>query len=99
MKGESGWSSFAETDMKSMVNWLLRIVYEESMISDIGRACLMEIGYKSRWWARCKHVCEKFSLWEQVNLQWLRNISMKGMTMLGMEYDINVWKNTFVERI
>ena len=27
-----------------MVNWLLRRVYEKSMISDIGRAYLMEIG-------------------------------------------------------
>ena len=30
--------------------WLLRIVYEESLVSDIGSACLMEVGYKSRWW-------------------------------------------------
>ena len=28
---------------------------------------LMEVGYKSRWWARCNHVCEKFGLWELVN--------------------------------
>ena len=76
-----------------MVDWLPRILYEESIVSDIRRACLMEIGYKSRWWARCIHVCAKFSLWELVNLLWLRNIS-KG----GMEYDINVWKKTFVER-
>ena len=33
-----------------MVDWLLRIVYEESMTSDIGKACLIEIGYKSRCW-------------------------------------------------
>ena len=23
----------------------------------------MEVGYKSRWWARCNHVCDKFGLW------------------------------------
>ena len=23
----------------------------------------MEVGYKSRWWARCNHVCNKFGLW------------------------------------
>ena len=33
--------------------WMLRIVYEENLVSDIGRACLMEVGYKSRWWTRC----------------------------------------------
>ena len=30
-----------------LVDWLLRIVYEESLVSDIGRACLMEVGYNS----------------------------------------------------
>ena len=75
------------------------IVYEESLVSDIGRACLMEVGYKSRWWARCSHVYEKFGLWELVNLLCLRNINKEGMAMLGMKYDRNVWQKTFVERI
>ena len=74
-----------------MIDWPLRIDYEESMISGIGRTCLMEIGYKYRWWTRCKHVCEKFDLSELVNLLWRRNISKEGMPMLGMEYDRNVW--------
>ena len=68
------------------------IVYEESLVSDIGRACLMEVGYKSRWWARCNHVCNKFGLWELVNLLWLKNINKEGMAMLGMKYDRSVWK-------
>ena len=79
-----------------MVDCLFRIVYEESMISDIGRACLMEIGYTSRWWVRCNPVCEKFGLCELVNLLWLRNISKEEMAMLGMEYDRNMRKKTFV---
>ena len=44
--------------MKCIVDWMLRIVYEESLVSDIERACLMEVGYNSRWWARCNHVCD-----------------------------------------
>ena len=48
--------------MKCVVDWLLRIVYEESLVSDIGRAYLMEVGYKSRRWARCNHICEMFGL-------------------------------------
>ena len=64
------------------MDWLLRIVYEESLVSDIGRACLMEVGYKSRWWARCNHVCDKFGLWELVNLLWLKNINKEGMAMV-----------------
>ena len=53
MRGESGWSSFVEREVKCIVDGLLRIVYEESLVSDIGRACLMEVGYKSRLWAKC----------------------------------------------
>ena len=36
VRGESGWSSFAEREVKCIVDWLLRIVYEESLVSDIG---------------------------------------------------------------
>ena len=71
----------------------------KSLVSDIGRACLMEVEYKSRWWARCNHICGKFGLWDLVNLLWLRSNNKEGMGMLGMEYDRNVWKKTFVARI
>ena len=90
VRSESRWSLFAEREVKCIVDWLLRIVYEENLLSDIGRACLMEVGYKSRWWARYKHVCDKFGLWELVNLLWLKNINKEGMTMLGMKYDRSV---------
>ena len=59
----------------------IRIVYEESLVSDIGRSCLMEIGCKSRLWARCNYVYEKFGLWELVDLLWFRNISKGEMSM------------------
>ena len=39
---------FAEREEKCIVDWLLRKMYEENLVSDIGRACLMEVGYKSR---------------------------------------------------
>ena len=32
-----------------------------------------------------------------MNLLWPRNIKKEGMAVLGMKYDINVWKKTFVE--
>ena len=86
VRGESGWISFAERDVKFIVDWMLMIVYEERLVSDIGRACLMEVEYRSRWWARCNHMC-KFGLWEMLNLLWLRNINKDGMAMLEMKYD------------
>ena len=48
----------------------------------IGRDCLMEVGYKSRLWARCNHVCDKFGLCELVNLLWARNINKEGIEWL-----------------
>ena len=62
-------------------------VNEESIVSDIGRACLMEIGYKSRWWARCKHVCEKFCLRKLVNCYGFGIFGKEGMAM--------EWRNGF----
>ena len=35
MRGESGCFSFEEREVKCIVNWLLRIVYEESLVSYI----------------------------------------------------------------
>ena len=32
-------------------------------------------------------------------MNWRRNINKEGMAMLGMKYDRNVWKKTFVARI
>ena len=48
------------------------MVFEENLVSAIGRACFIEIGCKSRWWSRCRHKCIKFGLLELVNLIWLR---------------------------
>ena len=47
-------------------------------------------GYESRWWARCNHVCDRFALWELMNVLQFRNINREGMAMLGMKYDSNV---------
>ena len=34
MRGESGWSSFVEREVKCIVDWLLMIVYQETLVSD-----------------------------------------------------------------
>ena len=30
---------------KSMVKWMLKVVFEENLVSEIGRACLIKLGY------------------------------------------------------
>ena len=42
--GEKGWSMFEEREAKSMEKWMLRVVFEENLISEIGKACLVESG-------------------------------------------------------
>ena len=51
-----------------MASWVLQIVFSDNQMSDLGRVCLLEIGCKSEWWARCRHICNKFGLKELVNL-------------------------------
>ena len=61
-----------EREAKSMVKWMLKVVFEENLVSEFGRACLFELGCKSRWWSQCRHICSKFGLFVLVNLIWLR---------------------------
>ena len=80
------------------MKWML-IVFEENLLSEIGRACLVEIGCKSRWWARCRHICSKFGLIELVNLIWLRDASVNGKVNLRINVEEKVWKKYICERI
>ena len=83
---------FEEREAKVMVELTLQLVFEDNCMSEIKRACLIETGCKSRWWARCRHICTKFGLMELVNLILLRDVSVNGMVSLGMKMDRKVWK-------
>ena len=99
IRGETGWSTFEEREAKAMVKWMLRVVFEENLVSEIGRACLIEIGCKSRWWSRCRHICSKSGLLEFVNLICMREVSVNGMVKLGMNIEREGWKKYICERI
>ena len=99
IRGETGWSTFEEREAKAMVKWMLNVVFEENMVSEIGRACLNEIGCKSRWWSRCRHICRRSGLLEFVNLICLREVSVNGMVNLGMNVEREGWKKYIGERI
>ena len=47
IRGETGWSIFVDREANAMASWLLLIVFIENQMSDLGRACLFEIGCKS----------------------------------------------------
>ena len=61
-----------EREAKSMVKWMLKVVFEENLVSQIGRACLIELGCKSRWWSRCRHITSDNHtiLVERSELEW-----------------------------
>ena len=85
IRGETGWSSFEEREAKAMANWLLRIVlYIVRSKCLIWGACHLESECKSGWWARCRHICNKFALKDLVNLICLGDVSENGVDKLGM---------------
>ena len=51
---------------------------------DLGTACLLEMGCKSGWGARCSHICNTFGLNDLVNLICLGNVSVNGVDKIGM---------------
>ena len=99
IRGETGWSTFEEREAKAMVKWMLKVVFEENLVSEIGRACLIELECKPRWWSRCRHMCSKFGLFELVNLIWLREESLNGMVKLGMNVNGEFGKKHICNRI
>ena len=44
IRGETGWSTFEEREAKVKVEWMPRVVFEDNLMSEIGRACLIETG-------------------------------------------------------
>ena len=87
IRGETGWKTFEEREAKATVKWMLRVVFDENMVSEIGSACLIEVGCKSRWWSRCRHICSKSGLLELGNLICLREVSVNRMVKLGMNVE------------
>ena len=61
-------------------------------MSDLGRACFGCLGYKSGWWARCRHICNKFGLKDLVNLICLGDVSVNGVNKLGMSVNEKTWR-------
>ena len=36
IRGETGWSTFEEREAKEMVKWILKVVFEENLVSEMG---------------------------------------------------------------
>ena len=99
IRGETGWSTFEEREAKAMSDWAVRLVFEENKMSEIGRACLIEIGARSRWWCRMRHTCNKFGLNELMNLICLGDMSIDGMLSINLNKEMKGWKRELHDKI
>ena len=64
---------------------MLRVVFEDNLMSEIVRECLIETGCKSRWWAKCMHIyicC----------IEKLKQAAYFYLIRSSMEYDGTVWE-------
>ena len=99
IRGETGWSTFEEREAKAMSDWAVRLVFEENKISEIGRACLIEIGARSRWWCRMRYICNKFGLNELMNLICLGDMSVDRMLSINLNKEMKGWKRELHDKI
>ena len=102
IRGETGWSTFLEREAKSKIEWARRIIFEENIMSEIGRASILEIGFKSKWWKRVKFLCKKFMFNDFVNVLCIRLLSVEGLERLQLNTNPIFWKSliqTQVKRI
>ncbi|ELU12139.1 hypothetical protein CAPTEDRAFT_202238, partial [Capitella teleta] len=82
--GESGWSSFWEREVKAKVAFVVRVLEEDGLVARVGRACLMEIGVRSKWWKKIGKMTEELGVDVLSNLVWLRRMSAIGVAEMGI---------------
>ena len=87
VRGESGWSSFEEREMKAKLAFVCKILRGNSVVSQVGRACLLELGRKSPWWRVVEgffDVLDLECLWHLVRC---RRMSALDGVQLGFDAD------------
>ncbi|ELT95607.1 hypothetical protein CAPTEDRAFT_210535 [Capitella teleta] len=82
--GESGWSSYWEREVKAKVAFVVRVLEEDGLVARVGRACLMEIGVRSKWWKKIGRMTEELGVDVLSNLVWLRRMSVIGVAEMGI---------------
>ena len=82
-----------------MFNWMIRVIFDVSVVAEIGRACLVEMGARSRWWARMRHLCHKFGMEDLLNLICVADMSVKGLENMNMCTSKKVWEARVNEKV
>jgi hypothetical protein len=84
--GESGWSSFEERESKAKLGYVNRVLKGgEDLVVGVGRASLMEMGMRSRWWKTVEKMAREQEMIELSNLITMRRLTCYGMEELGID--------------
>ena len=84
IRGETGWSTFEEREMRAKLVFVDRIVKGKGRVAEVGRGVLMETGLRTRWWKEVRKMAEKLEMTQLLNMLFLRRLSSRGLRELGM---------------
>ena len=80
---ETGWSTFEEREARMKMRLLRRIIDGENKVSEVGRACLMEIGKKSKWWSGVMRMADAMEIRRVGDLITYGRVSLGGLNEIG----------------
>ncbi|ELT89047.1 hypothetical protein CAPTEDRAFT_205910 [Capitella teleta] len=66
------------------IAFVVRVLEENGLVARVWRACLMEIGVRSKWWKKIGRMMEKLGVDVSSNLVWLRRMSAIGVAEMGI---------------
>ena len=92
IRGETGWSTFEEREMKAKLLFVDRVINGGGRVSEVARGVLMEIGHRASWWREVKKLVEKLEMEDVVNLIWLRRMSPRGRRELSVSEMVTMKK-------
>jgi hypothetical protein len=87
VQGKSGWSTFDEREVKAKMAFVRKILWGGSMVAEVGRAALLEIGLQSGWWKEVERMALRFHWDELAHLIWRRRVSETGREVCGVGED------------
>ncbi|ELU14304.1 hypothetical protein CAPTEDRAFT_215924 [Capitella teleta] len=61
IQAESGWSTFSESE-KAKMGYVRKIYVGGSMVAEVGRGVLLEMGLKSDWWRAVNRIAMEYNL-------------------------------------
>ena len=99
IRGEIGWSTFKEREAKVKLDWMRRIIFEEGLVSQIGRATAAELGTVSKWWRRVDEIANMVGLEDLMNILALKFVNKEGLARLDLSLSEKVWKAKIINSV